>query len=120
MKRYSGIRADGVRCERLVGESQEYCYSHDESRASERSRNASKAAKVKAGEVGVLKAELRELLSEIKEGVIEKGRGHVLITGYGVLLRYCAEERAVKETQELAAELEELKREIHESRGWTA
>jgi hypothetical protein len=49
MNQCQGIKSDGTRCERLIGASQEYCYSHDNSRAAERKTNATKAAKSKTG-----------------------------------------------------------------------
>ena len=35
MKRCSGIKPNGGRCERIVSTEQEYCYSHDPERAAE-------------------------------------------------------------------------------------
>jgi hypothetical protein len=45
MRRCSFTKADGARCERIVGDGSEYCYSHDPGRAEERYHNAKKAGK---------------------------------------------------------------------------
>ena len=47
MARCRGNKEDGSPCERIVGASQDYCYSHDPARADERQRNASRGGQAK-------------------------------------------------------------------------
>jgi hypothetical protein len=125
MRKCSGIKAEGTRCERLVGPSQEYCYSHDESRASERSRNASVAAKAKnaASELVQAKARLRELAEAVVEGEVTTARGSVAAQLYGVYLRAIEQERRQKELEEFEerlASLEEAQGPRGGGYGWQA
>ena len=48
MPRCAGKKEDGSPCERIVGASHTYCYSHDPGRAAERRRNASRGGRSKA------------------------------------------------------------------------
>jgi hypothetical protein len=58
-----------------------------------------------------LKDEIKVLISEVKGGVLDRNDAAVMIQGYRALKDLIALERQVKETDELAAEIEELKRE---------
>ena len=63
MPRCSGKKEDGSPCERIVGASQSYCYSHDPKRAAERRRNASRGGRSKANaEIAGLKAQLERVM----------------------------------------------------------
>src|SRR5437870_3697851 len=108
MARCSGLKPTGEPCERIVGASQHYCYSHDPSRSEERHRNASKAARSKIGEVGEIKAQLRRVADGVLDGSIDTARGSVCAQLYGVLLRAIEAERRIRETDELQAQVEEL------------
>jgi hypothetical protein len=59
MARCAGTKADGTPCERIIGASQTFCYSHDDTRRKERSKNASVAAKAKLKELHEIKEQLR-------------------------------------------------------------
>jgi hypothetical protein len=62
MPRCAGKKEDGSPCERIVGASHSYCYSHDPERAAERRRNASRGGRSKANaEIAGLKAQLKNL-----------------------------------------------------------
>src|SRR5918999_450952 len=90
MPRCAGKKEDGSPCERIVGASQPYCYSHDPERAAERRRNASRGGRSKANaEIAELKAQLRKLAADVISGEVERGR-------------------KIKETEELEARLEAL------------
>jgi hypothetical protein len=57
--RCSHTYEDSSQCRRIVSAEQEYCYSHDPARASERKRNAARGGRAKAsGELGRVKARL--------------------------------------------------------------
>jgi len=73
---------------------------------------ASRAGRSKPSrEVLVLKEELRALIADVKAGVLDRNDAAVMIQAYRALKDFIALERQVKETDELAAEIEELKRE---------
>jgi hypothetical protein len=61
--------------------------------------------------VAQFKDEIRLLISEVKGGVLDRNDAAVMIQGYRALKDFVELERRVKETDELAAEVEELKRE---------
>jgi hypothetical protein len=73
---------------------------------------ASRAARAKGNkEVASLKDEIRIIISEVKGGVLDRNDAAVMIQGYKALKDFIELERRVKETDDLAAEIEELKRE---------
>lgn len=116
MARCAGHKPDGTPCERIVGVSQRYCYSHDPGCAEARSRSASKAARSKTDvEIGAIKRRLREVAEGVLDGSIDKGKGSVSFQGFGVLIRAIEVERKVLETEQLVQEVEELKRLVNTS-----
>ncbi len=73
---------------------------------------ASRAARAKGNkEVASLKDEIKILISEVKGGDLDRNDAAVMIQGYKALKDFIELERRVKETDDLAAEIEELKRE---------
>jgi hypothetical protein len=73
---------------------------------------ASRAARAKGNkEVASLKDEIRIIISEVKGGDLDRNDAAVMIQGYKALKDFIELERRVKETDDLAAEIEELKRE---------
>jgi hypothetical protein len=112
MARCAGLKRDGGRCATIVKPSQIHCYQHDPANAERRSRSASRAARSKGNrEVATLKEEIKSLIMDVKAGELDRNDAAVIIQGYRVLKDLIALERKVKETDELAAEIEELKRE---------
>jgi hypothetical protein len=74
MPRCAGKKEDGSPCERIVGASQSYCYSHDPERAAER-RNASRGGQSKANaEITGLKVQLKKLAADVLSGEVERVR----------------------------------------------
>ncbi len=118
MHRCSGIKPDGGRCERIVSPEQEYCYSHDPARRSERRRHAAKGGKVKANqEIADVKTRLRDLAEGVLAGEVERGTGAVVSTIWGVYLRAVSTELAVKEQLELVERLEALEEMLERQKG---
>lgn len=118
MNQCQGIKADDTRCERLIRASQEYCYSHDTSRAVERKTNASKAAKSKAGtELVAIKRQLKEIAEGVLAGRIATGEGSVAAQVLGVYLRACEQERKQREYDELRGEMVELREMFEQGEG---
>ena len=112
MARCVCLKRDGGQCATIVKPSQIHCYQHDPANAERRSRSASRAARSKGNrEVATLKEEIKSLIMDVKVGELDRNDAAVMIQGYRVLKDLIALERKVKETDELAAEIEELKRE---------
>ncbi len=109
MARCSGSKPDGTPCERIVGASQSYCYSHDPGRSGERRRAASKAAKSKPNrELADIKQRLSDLATDVLEGKVDRGKGAVASQVLNVYLRATAIELKVKEVTEFEERLEQL------------
>jgi hypothetical protein len=61
--------------------------------------------------VATLKEEIKVVISDVKAGELDRNDAAVMIQGYRALKDFIELERRVKETDELAAEIEALKRE---------
>jgi hypothetical protein len=85
---------------------------HAPENADRRRRAASRAARAKGNkELTLLKEEIKTVITDVKSGNLDRNDAGVMIQGYRALKDFIALERQVKETDELAAEIEELKRE---------
>jgi len=62
-------------------------------------------------EVRDLKEEIRNLIADVRSGRIDRNNAGVIIQAYRALKDFIELERRMKETDQLAAEIEELKRE---------
>jgi hypothetical protein len=112
MNTCAGITRQGQRCTLSAQGSSGMCWLHDPARADQRHRHASKAARSKGNkEVAGLKEEIKTVIADVKAGDLDRNDAAVMIQGYRALKDFIALERQVKETDELAAEIEELKRE---------
>jgi hypothetical protein len=109
MARCAGHKPNGEPCERIVGASQTYCYAHDESKADERRRNASKGGRSKGtGELSDLKKQLKDLAAGVLDGSVDRGRAAVANQLYNTLVRTVEQERKQRELEDVAARLEAL------------
>jgi hypothetical protein len=109
MPRCAGKKEDGSPCERIVGASQTYCYSHDPERVAERRRNASRGGRSKANaEIAGLKAQLKKLAAGVLSGEVERGAATAVNQIINSQARLLELERKIKETEELEARLEAL------------
>src|SRR5215213_1352811 len=112
MTRCSAVKRDGSRCTLPVTGQQGLCWAHDPANAERRRRTASKAGRSKPSrEVAALKEEIKAVIADVKAGDLDRNDAAVMFQGYRALKDFIALERQVKETDELAAEIEELKRE---------
>jgi hypothetical protein len=112
MSTCAGITRQGQRCTLSAQGSSGMCWLHDPARADQRHRHASKAARSKGNkEVSTLKEEIKTVIKDVKAGDLDRNDAAVMIQGYRALKDFIALERQVRETDELAAEIEELKRE---------
>ena len=88
------------------------CWLHEPARAAERRTHASRAARSKGNrEVATLKEEIKSVIADVKTGELDRLDAAVMIQGYRALKDFIALERQIRETDELATEIEELKRE---------
>jgi hypothetical protein len=105
-------KASGDPCTLPANGSQGLCWAHAPENADKRRRAASKAARAKGNrEVIILKEEIRSVIGDVKSGDLDRNDAAVMIQGYRALKDFIELERRVKETDDLAAEIEELKRE---------
>ena len=112
MNRCHGTRRNGERCTQTVEPPNAYCWHHAPERAEERRRAASRAGKSRPStEVRTIKEEIKGVISGVKAGEIDRNDAAVMIQGYRALKDFISLERQVRVDDELAAEIEELKRE---------
>ena len=118
MPRCSHTYADSSRCKRIVSAEQGYCYSHDPARASERQRNAARGGKAKAtGEIGRVKSRLQALADMVAEGRMDRADAAVIGQIWGTYIRAVGMELRVKEFEEVAREVEELREIVEMNKG---
>jgi len=112
MDRCGFIKGDGERCKGTATAPHGLCWAHAPENAQKRRQIASRAARSKGNrEVATLKEEIKSLIADVREGDLDRNDAAVMIQGYRALKDLIALERQVKVTDELAAEIEELKRE---------
>ena len=105
-------KANGEPCTLLANGSHGLCWAHAPENAEKRRRAASKAARSKGNkEVVALKEEIKAVIADVRSGELDRNDAAVMIQGYRALKDFIALERQVRETDELAAEIEDLKRE---------
>jgi len=86
------------------------CHLHDPARADQRHRHASKAARSKGNkEVATLKEEIKTVIADVKAGDLDRNDAAVMIQGYRALKDFISLQRQIRETDELAAEIEEMR-----------
>src|SRR5215210_5501758 len=109
MPRCQGFKPNNSPCERIVGASQSYCYSHVPNRAQERHRAASKAARSKPNrELADVKDRLRAMIDDVRSGRMARGDASVCAQLYNSLLRALSLDLKIREVEELAREVEEI------------
>jgi hypothetical protein len=112
MNRCRATKANGKPCTLPASGSHGLCWAHSPEHAERRSRAASKAARAKGNrEVANLKEEIKAVIGDVKAGELDRNDAAVMIQGYRALKDFIELGRRVMETDELAAEIEELKRE---------
>jgi hypothetical protein len=111
--RCRATKRDGTDCTLPAKGPDGYCWAgHSPQHAEERRRAASKAGRSRpSAEVRTIKEEIKSVITDVKAGDLDRNDAAVMIQGYRALKDFIALERAVRVEDELAAELEELKRE---------
>ena len=113
MPRCSHTYEDSSQCRRIVSAEQEYCYSHDPARASERKRNAARGGRAKAsGELGRVKARLHTLADMVEEGQMDRADAAVISQIWGTYLRAVGVELKAREQLEITERLEQLEEDL--------
>ena len=100
----AAIKLNGERCKGAATGSHGYCWSHAPENAAVRRKQASRAARGKAGgakEVRDLKTKIKGLIGEVKGGVLDRNDAGVMIQGFRTLKDLIELERRIKETEEL-------------------
>jgi hypothetical protein len=106
------VKRDGARCTLPAAGPHGLCWAHDPTNAEKRRKMASKAGRAKANrEVALLKKELHTLKDNVLSGSVDRNDAAVVVQIYRTLKEFVELERRVKETDQLAADIEELKRE---------
>jgi hypothetical protein len=106
MSTCAGITQAGRRCTLSADPSSGMCWLHDPSRADQRHRHASKAARSKGNrEVADLKEEIKTVIADVRAGDLDRNDAAVMIQGYRALKDFIALERQIKETDELEARM---------------
>ena len=112
MRRCSGIKPDGTQCTLTVEPPETHCWHHTPKRAAERRRAASRGGRSRPStEVRTIKEEIKTVINKVKSGDLDRNDAAVMIQGYRALKDFIALERGIRLEDELAAEIEELKRE---------
>jgi hypothetical protein len=116
--RCSHTYANSSQCRRIVSAEQEFCYSHDPQRASERKRNAARGGRAKAsGELGRVKARLHTLADMVEEGQMDRADAAVISQIWGTYLRAVSVELKAREQLELVERLESLEEALEQRKG---
>lgn len=112
MSQCTAITRSGTPCQRTADGAHGFCWGHAPENAAERQRAASRGGKAKANvEVRLVKEELKQAIADVRSGDLDRNDAGVMIQGYRALQGYLELERRILETDELASEVEELKRE---------
>jgi hypothetical protein len=117
----AGTKRDGGRCATIVKPPQTHCYQHDAARAGERHRAASKAARSKPNrEVRGYKEEVKNLITEVKNGGQDRADAAVMLQGYRVLKDLVELERKVREQDDFEVRLGQLEQANGKEKRWNA
>src|SRR5918995_3818686 len=109
MSQCSFTKPNGERCKLAAQGQQGVCWNHDPKNASERHRNASRAATAKADkEIRQTKAEIRELVRLVREEDFDVSKANTINRLYQTLLQYIVVERGVYREDDLAQRIKEL------------
>ncbi len=106
----SFIKASGERCRGSATGQHGLCWAHDPKNAERRRRGQSRGGKNKPSrELIDIKKRLSSLASDVLEGEVDRGTAAVTSQVLNVYLRALSVEIKLKEVDELARELEDLR-----------
>jgi hypothetical protein len=112
-----GVKPNGGLCQGVAARGSDWCPAHDPARKEARRKSASRAARSKkpGREIADVKEQVAELIRGVRAGSVERSDAIACGQLYNVLLRAVSVGLKVRETEELARELQEV-REILEAR----
>ncbi len=114
MAKCSGITRAGTACKGTPIEGSQWCYVHHPDHDQERRRHGARGGK-RGGrgrpmvEVHAVKDKLQDLADRVLDGSLDRADAAVVSQIYNVLLRAIGTEMKVKEVEELAHELQEVR-----------
>ncbi len=114
MAKCSGITRAGTACKGTPIEGSQWCYVHHPDHDQERRRHGARGGK-RGGrgrpmvEVHAVKDKLQDLADRVLDGSLDRADAAVVSQIYNVLLRAVSVEMKVKEVEELARELQEVR-----------
>jgi len=98
----SAITASGRRCKGVPVRGSELCAAHHPDTQAKRRSGARRGGKARGrAEIAGIKAEIRELITRLESGALERGVGAVMLQAYNTLARYLELERRVVEAEEI-------------------
>ena len=102
-------KRDGSPCTAPATGANGFCWAHDPANSEERRRIASKGGRGKGGgELSDLKKQVKDLVVDVLDGKVDRGRAAVANQLYNTLIRAIEQERKLRELEELAQRLEAL------------
>jgi hypothetical protein len=113
MSKCAAITASGTACKGIPIEGSACCYVHDPTTAQERRLNGKRGGKRggrgrPTAEINAAKTEIRRVIDALENATIETKVGTAMFQGWNLILRSLEAERNIKETEEIAAMVEEL------------
>jgi hypothetical protein len=117
----SATKANGEPCTLPANGPQGLCWAHDPANGEKRRRMASRAARSKPSrELAGVKAQLRELTTDVLAGELETGRAAVANQLINTRLRAIELERKIKEADELEERIRHLEESTAGGTRWRA
>ena len=106
-----GVKPEGALCQGVAARGSDWCPAHDPARKEARRKSASKAARSKkpGREIADVKEQVAELIRDVRAGAVDRSDAIACGQLYNVLLRAVSVGLKVRETEELAHEIEELR-----------
>jgi hypothetical protein len=106
-------KRSGEPCTLAAIDANGFCWAHSPANAEKRRRAASHAGRSKPSkEVAGLKSDVRDVITKVERGELDRNDAAVMLQGYRVLKDLAELDRKVKVTDELAAEVKQLKEEM--------
>ena len=114
-----GVKPNGGLCRGVAARGSDWCPAHDPARKEARRKSASRAARSKkpGREIADVKEQVAELIRDVRAGTVDRSDAIACGQLYNVLLRAVSVGLKVRETEELARELEELRDMIEAQKG---
>jgi hypothetical protein len=126
MRRCSALTTGGGRCQRIVSDGSDFCYSHDPDRAEQRKRGASKAGKTggrgrarepRAAEARGIRADLLRMAGLVEAGELDRGKAAVAGQLMNYALAALRTELKAEELDDLVPRMEAIERRLEQERG---